>query len=278
LAKERFYENTTTFLDLGSELGLAELDLKDGKIKMILEREDFSLRERWQPFDFFSLGCDYSQEKRKEIREGTAYTVGVRIWPSLDLSFDINKLPFSLGEVSRRLFTSSYLMIRYMENTTIKEDISLRKSYEPSLIWRGGFKGSQGLGLTLSYKSVASEEAYFSQGTILRDLSSSYEAKLDWYTLFPRGIRIPFLARLIDFKNKIHLTLGFNLETKKGWLTPGRVNEDTQNWKLLGEMEYKVHDNVQIRLGLEGGYLEDKVAAGEDHYFWGGSARVEIRF
>ncbi len=278
LANQRFYEDTTTFLDLGSGLGLKELDLKDGRTKLILEKENFSLRERWQPFSFLSLTSDYSQEERKEIREGLAYTVGVRIWPSLDLSFDLNKIPSSIGRVSRRLFTSSHLIAGYIQKTTIKEGISSRKTYQPSLIWRGGFKGSQGLGLTLSYKSVAGEEAYFSQGTILRDFSSSYEAKLDCFTLFPKGIRIPFLARIIDFKNKIYLSLGFNLETKKRYLTPGRVDEDTQSWKLFTEMEYKVHDNVQLRLGLEGGYLEDKVRAGEDHYFWGGSARVEIRF
>ena len=278
VANQRFYEDTTTFLDLGSGLGLAELDLKDGKTKLILEKENFSLRERWQPFNFLSLASDYSREKRKEIREGTAYTVGVRIWPSLDLSFDLNKIPSSIGRVSRRLFTSSQLIAGYTQKTTIKEGISSRKTHQPSLIWRGRFKGSGDLGLTLSYKSTGGEETYFSQGTTSRDFSSSYEAKLDCFTLFPEGARIPFLARIIDFKNKIYLSLGFNLGTKKRELTLGRVDEDTQNWKLFTGMEYKVHDNVQLRLGLEGGYLEDKVRAGENHYFWGGSARVEIRF
>ena len=278
LTNQRFYEDTTTFLDLGSGLGLKELDLKDGRTKLILEKESFSLRERWRPFSFLSLASDYSQEERKEIRDGTVYTVGVNIWPSFDISLDLNKMPSSIGRVSRRLFTSSHLIAGYIQKATIKEGISSRKTYQPSLIWRGGFKESGDLGLTLSYKSVAGEEAYFSQGTILKDFSSSYEVKMDCFTSFPKGMRIPFLARIIDFKNKIHLSLGFNLETKKSSLTPGRVDEDNLTWKLFTQMEYKVHDNVQLRLGLEGGYLEDKVRAGEDHYFWGGSTRVEIRF
>ncbi len=278
LTNQRSYEDTTAFLDLGWQSGLKEPDLKDGRTKLLLEKENFSLRERWRPFNFLSLASEYSREERKEIKEGIACTVRERTWPSLNLSFDFNKIPSFIGKTSRRLFANSYLIARYIQKTTIKEGISSLKTHQPSLIWRGDLKGSAGPGLTFSYKSMASKETFFSRGVILRDFSSSWEAKMDCLTSFPKGAKIPFLAHFIDFKNKIHFILGFNFERKKRYFTPGKVDVDNLTWKLFTQAEYKVGDNVQMRLGLEGGYLEDKVKAGEGHYFWGGSARVEVRF
>jgi hypothetical protein len=67
-------------------------------------------------------------------------------------------------------------------------------------------------------------------------------------------------------------------EREKNYLSSGRISRNTQKWTLFGEAGYKVAKNVQMKLGLEGGYFEDRVREGEDYYFWGGGCEVEIRF
>ncbi|GAH99858.1 unnamed protein product, partial [marine sediment metagenome] len=61
-------------------------------------------------------------------------------------------------------------------------------------------------------------------------------------------------------------------------------NQDPRSWKYHGKkllwlfhIRYRAK-NVQMKLGLEGGYFEDRVREGEDYYFWGGGCEVEIRF
>ncbi len=58
----------------------------------------------------------------------------------------------------------------------------------------------------------------------------------------------------------------------------GVSEEDKQKWKLFSEIGYKVEENIQIKLGLEGGYVQDKVRTGQDNYSYGASCQVEIRF
>jgi hypothetical protein len=275
--REALYEGTTTSFDLSSGLGLKQFAVDNGQPKFILEKENLTLRQRWQPFSFLDFACDYSQQKRREVREDVLYTIEIRVWPSLDLSFNLNKIPGEVGRLSSRLFTSSYLVASYIHRETIKKDISFLQMEQPSLTWRGGFKKPQDLALILSYKSNQKEESYFAQGNISRDSSSHYEAKIDYFALFPEGAKIPFLRRLVNFKNKIHLILGLNLETKEG-STGQRIEEDKQKWRLFSEIGYKVEDNIQIKLGLEGGYVRDRVRTGEDNYSYGASVQVEIRF
>lgn len=275
--REAFYESTTASLDLASQLGLKEFAINNGKTKFILQKEILTLRQRWQPFSFLDFGCDYSQQERREVREGVPYTIKIRVWPSLDLSFNLNKIPGEAGRLSSRLFTSSYLVARYIHRETIKEDISFLQMEQPSLTWRGNFRKPEDLALILSYKSNQKEESYFGQENIFRDSSSHYQAKIDYFTLFPEGAKIPFLRRLVNFKNRIHLTLGLNLETKER-SSGQRSEEDKQKWKLFSEIGYKMEENIQIKLGLEGGYVQDRVRAGEDNYSYGASFQVEIRF
>ncbi len=276
-SREAFYEGTTALLDLWSGLGLKEFSIDDGKTKFILEKESLTLRQRWQPFSFLDLACNYSQQKRREVREAVPYTIEIRIWPSLDLSFDLNKLPGEVGRLSSRLFTSSYLVASYVHRETIKKDISFLQMEQPSLIWRGGFKKPEDLALILSYKSNQKEESYFGQEDISRNSSSHYEAKIDYFALFPEGAKVPFLRRLVNFENKIHLILGLNLETKRSF-TGQQTEEDEQKWRLFSEIGYKVEEYIRIKLGLEGGYVQDRVRTGEDNYSYGLFCQVEIRF
>lgn len=276
-SREAFYEDTTTSLNLSSGLGLEGFDLENGRTKLILEKENLSLRQSWQPFSFLDFACDYSQQKRREIREEVPYTVKIRVWPSLGLSFNLNKIPGEIGRFSSGLFTSSYLVASYIHRETIKEDISFVQVEQPSLTWRGGFKKPENMAFTFSYKSIQSSESYFAQESISRDSSSHYEVKIDYFALFSRGERIPFLRRLVNFKNRIHLTLGLNLETREGF-SGSRAEENRQKWRLFSEIGYKVEENIQIKLGLEGGYVQDRVRAGEDNYSYGVSLQVEIRF
>jgi len=276
-SREAYYENSNALLDLYSQLGLKGFALEKRRTKLIREKENFSLKQRWQPFSFLGFACDYSQQRKREIREGIPYTVEIKIWPSLDFSLNLNKMGGQIGRFFSSLFTNSYLLGSYIEKEIIKEDISFQKIHQPSLIWKGGFKKPQDLALTFSYRSKQEKESYFGQEMISRDFSSHYELKADYFTLFSRGNRLPILRHLVNFKNKVHLTLGLNLEEKRGFTT-SRTEEDRQKWKFFGQIGYKVQDNIQMKLGLEGGYLQDRVRLGENNYSYGASCRVEIRF
>lgn len=276
-SREAFYEGTTISFDLYSSLGLKEFTIDNGQTKFILEKETLTLRQRWQPFSFLDFTSNYSLQKRREVRGDVPYTIEIRVWPSLDLSLNLNKAPGEVGRLFTRLFTSSYLLASYFHRETIKEDISFLQMEQPSLTWRGNFRKPEDLALILSYKSRQKEESYFGEGNISRDSSSHYEAKIDYFALFPEGAKIPFLRRLVNFKNKIHLILGLNLEIKEA-STGQRIEEDKQKWKLFAEIGYKVEENIRIKLGLEGGYLQDRVREGEDNYSYGASCQVEIRF
>jgi hypothetical protein len=276
--REGLYYDTTIPLDLGSRLGLKILDLKDGRTKLILEREDFSLKQRWQPFDFLNLGTDYSNMREKKIREETSYLLKIRTWPSLDLKVDLNKSPWGIGRFSRILFATSLLMSGYVQKITHKENISSTRTYQPSLVWKGDFKKPEDLSLTVSYNSTEYRKKYHEEPAILVKFSSLSGIKLDYFTICPWGKKIPFLRRIINFDHKIHFTTGLDRQREKKYLISGRISTNTEKWTLFAEAGYKVAKNVQMKLGLEGGYFEDRVEEGEDYYFWGGGCEVEIRF
>ena len=278
VTREGLYHDTSTFLGLGSQLGLKILDLKDGRTKLILKRGNFSLRQRWQPLDFLNLAADYGNMREKKIREGTPYLLTIRTWPSLDLRIDLNKSPWSIGRFSGRLFANSLLMTGYVQKLTHKENISFTQTYRPSLIWKGDFKNLKDLSLTVTYNSTQNRKQYHEEPAILVKLSSLYGIKLDYFTFFPWGKKIPFLRRIINFEDKIHLAGGLDRERERSYLTSGRISKNTEKWTLFGEAGYKVGKSVQMKLGLEGGYFEDRVREGEDYYFWGGGCEVEIRF
>jgi len=165
--REAFYEGTATLLDLYSGLGLKEFAIDNGKTKFILEKENLTLRQSWQPFSFLNFACDYSQQKRREVREDVPYIIEIRVWPSLDLSFNLNKIPGEAGRLFSHLFTSSYLVASYIHRETIKEDISFLQMDQPSLTWRGNFRKPEDLALLLSYKSNQKEESFFALGILL---------------------------------------------------------------------------------------------------------------
>jgi len=278
ITREGLYHDTSSLLDLGSQSGLKVLDLKDGIAKLILKRGNFSLRQRWQPFDFLNLGADYSNMREKKMREGTPYLLKIRTWPSLDLKIDLNKSPLGIGRFSRILFATSLLMSGYVQKITHKENISSTRTYRPSLVWKGDFKSLKDLSLTVSYNSTEDRKKYHEEPAILVKLSSLSGIKLDYFTICPWGKKIPFLRRVINFDDKIHFTTGLDREREKDYLSSGRISRNTQKWTLFGKAGYEVAKNVRMELGLEGGYFEDRVTEGEDYYFWGGGCEVEIRF
>ena len=278
ITREGLYDDTSSSLGLGPQLGLKIPDLKDGRTKLILKRGNFNLRQRWQPFDFLNLAADYSNMREKKIREGTPYFLKIRTWPSLDLRIDLNKSPSGIGRFSRKLFATSLLMSSYVQKLTRKENISSNRAYRPSLIWKGDFKNLKDLSLTVTYNSTQNRKQYHEEPVILVNLSSLYGIKLDYFTFFVWGKKIPFLRRIINFEDKIHFTAGLDREKEKNYLTSGRISKNTEKWTLFNEAGYKVGKNVQMKLGLEGGYFEDRVREGEDYYFFGGGCEVEIRF
>ncbi len=278
ITREGLYDDTSSCLGLGSRLGLKVLDLKDGRTRLILKRGNFSLRERWQPFDWLNLAADYGHIREEKTREGTSYLLKIRTWPSLDLKIDLNKSLGAIGKLSRKLFATSLLMTGYVQKLTHKENISSTQTYQPSLIWKGDFKNLKDLSLTVSYNSTQNRKKYHEEPAILVNFSSLHEIKLDYFTFFLMGEKIPFLRRIINFEDKIHFTTGLDQEREKSYLSSGRVSKNTEKWTLFGEARYKVGRSVQMKLGLEGGSFEDRVREGEDYYFWGGGCEVEIRF
>ncbi|MFQ6067351.1 MAG: hypothetical protein ACE5K3_08750, partial [bacterium] len=202
ITREALYHDTSSPLSFGSQLGLKILDLKDGRTKLILKRGNFSLRQRWQPFDFLNLAADYSNMREKKVREGTPYLLKIRTWPSLDLKIDLNASPWGIGKLSQRLFATSLLMTGYVQKLTHKENISSTRTYRRSLTWKGDFKKPEDLSLTISHNSAESRKKYHEEPAILVNLSSWYEIKFDYFTLLPWGKKIPFLRRIINFEDK----------------------------------------------------------------------------
>ena len=108
--------------------------------------------------------------------------------------------------------------------------------------------------------------------------SFQYKLKLDYYALFPWGMNIPLLNRIINFRNEIHLSSNLSLETKQKTLTSGDLSQDIEKWSLGGDIAYKVTENVNMKLGLEGTHYQNRIEVGEDYFSYTISALIEIRF
>ena len=277
IEREDIYEDTTTTLDLISQLGLKETDLKDGRTKLTLERRNFSIREIWTPLDFLDVGSNYSIFKEEKIRITTPYITEVESWPDITLDFDLLKTPF-LDKFSLRSFKSSLLTLEYAQKTTNKENISHKIAYQPSLTWKGIFKKSHNFTLTLNYTSTQSKEEYYERERILRDSSDGYTLKADYYVLFPWKIRIPIFNWKVYFKDRVHFSSGVNVDTEKKYYSPGIIGKDNLKYTLFTEMEYEIEKNFSMKLGIEGSYLKDKVDISKSCYSYRVSICVEVRF
>jgi len=275
--KENIYEDTTTPLNLLSQLGLKKMDLEDGRTKLTLERRNFSIKESWKPLNFLDVGCNYSKRREEKIRVTTPYILEVESWPNITLGFDLLRTPF-LDKFSSKLFNSSFLTLDYARKITDKENISHKKAYQPSLTWKGILKKSHGFALTFNYTSTQSKEKYYERERILKDFSESYTVKADYYVLFPWKITVPIFNWKIDFKDRVHFSSGVNLNTEKKYYSPGRVDKDNLKYTLFTDMEYEIQKNLLMKLGVEGSYLRDKVDISKSCYSYGVSACVEVRF
>ena len=276
--RERIYNDTTVSLDFLPQIGLGEVSLPDEVIKLDTMKTSLSLKQRWQCFSFLDTTLEYSRSQEDNLKEGTDYDIDVTRWPAISLNFDLNTTPLVGEGVSQKLFSSSRLTLGLTNKETVKQRISIVRSSQPSFTWKGKFHKPKDLSLTLSGTSSRSEEIVWGAEEKTVSDSSGYKLKLDYYALFPWGMRIPLLNRIINFKNEIHLSSNLSLETAKKELTSGDLSEDNEKWSLGGNVAYKVAENVNMNLGLEGSYYQNKIEIGEDYFSYTVSARVEIRF
>ena len=276
--RERIYNDTTVSLDFLPQIGLGEVSLPDEVVKLDTMKTSLSLKQRWQCFSFLDTTVEYSRSEEDQLKEGTDYDINVTRWPVIGLSLDLNTTPLIGEGASQKLFSSSRLTLGLTDKETVKERISITRSSQPSFTWKGKFHKPKDLSLTLFGKSTRSEEITWGEETAIIGDSSEYKLKLDYYTLFPWGMNIPLLNRIINFKNEIHLSSNLSLETKKKTLTSGDFSEDNEKWSLGGDIAYKVTENVNMKLGLEGTHYQNKIEVGEDYFSYAISARVEIRF
>ncbi len=276
--RERIYDDTTVSLDFLTQIGLGEVTLDDGVVKLDMMKSSVTFKQRWQCFSFLDTTVEYSRSEEDKLKEGTDYDINITRWPVISLSLDLNTTPLIGEGVSQKLFSSSRLTLGLTDKETVKERISIARSSQPSFTWKGRFHKPADLSLTLSGKSTRSEEITWGEETGIIGDSSEYKLKLDYYTLFPWGMNIPLLNRIINFKNEIHLSSNLSLETKKKTLTSGDLSEDNEKWSLGGDVAYKVTENVNMKLGLEGTHYQNKIEVGEDYFSYSISARVEIRF
>jgi len=278
LKREGIFEDTTAHLDLASQFGLKRLSLPDGWEKLWLEKRSFSLKQRWHPFFFIDTTVGYSRQEEDKTEMGTPFVTEVENWPSAQFKFDLNKTPVLIDRLSRKLFSSSNLVLGYSRKKELKREISTTYVYQPSLNWRGIFKKPESLYLTYSYKSSSQYERFAGQSSSSEEFSSTHKLKVDYSTYLPWGRRIPFLNRIINFKNRVTLSTTLNREFKYEKDSSGTLREDNEKWTLGTDISYRLRENVNMKLGISAAWYKDKVKAGEDYFSYGGSAQVEIVF
>ena len=100
---------------------------------------------------------------------------------------------------------------------------------------------------------------------------------LDYYTYLPWGAKIPLISQIVNFKNEIHLSASLSRELKQKEVALSK-SEEKETWKLAIQIAYKMMENINMKLGLDGSYFMDRVEVGEDYYSLGGSIYVEIKF
>jgi len=275
--KEGIYENTSTLLDFSSQFGLGRLDLLDGREKLWLEKRTFNLKQSWRPTSFLTTSLSYGKEEEDKIEYGTPYKVRGKAWPVAELKFDLNKTPF-VDRFSQKFFPSSNLVFGYSEKTTIKENISTTKVFQPSLSWKGTFKKPENLSLVYSYNSTAKRERPFGSELSSEEFSSTHKLKLNWSGYIPWGARVPLLGQIINFKNRVNLSTNLTRELNYKEAVSSVVQENKEKWTLGMGISYKMSDNINMRLGLDLTWYQDKIKVGEDYFSYTGSARVEILF
>jgi len=276
LEKQLIYENTTTSLDFFNQVGLKDIHPKDGYEKLNLEKKSLSLRQTWHPFNFLVTSLEYGKVEDNEVKEGAPLFTTVKSWPVGSLNLDLNSTPL-IDRVSGFLFTSSRLLLKSAKKETVKRNISTAVNHQLSVTWKVTFKRLKNLSSTFTYKSTKNEEKPYGQEGKTLSLDSTYGLKFDYYTYLPWGAKIPLIRRIINFKNEIHLSTSLSRELKQKEVAL-KKSEDNKTWKLTTHIAYKMMENVNIKLGLEGTYFKDKVKVGEDYYSLGGSAYVEITF
>ncbi len=276
IEKQLIYENTTTTFDFFSQVGLKDIHIKDGNDKLNLKKRSFSLRQTWKPFNFLSTNLEYGNVENDEVKEGAPLFVTVKSWPVGSFSFDLNSTPLIDG-VSRSLFSSSHLLLKYTKKETVKRDISTVITQQPSIAWKIAFKKPKSLSSTFTYESTRGEEKLYGEVGKIHSFSSNYGLKFDYYAYLPWGVKIPLISQIVNFKNEIHLSASLSRELKQKEVAL-KKSEDKETWKLAIHIAYKMMENINMKLGLEGSYFKDRVEVGEDYYSLGGSIYVEIKF
>ena len=271
------YENTSYSLDFLSELGLKDIELDERSAKSLIKGENFSLSQKWRPLKFINIDNKYSYERQDKFTSGTPLFTHTTSWPDVELEFDLNDTPLMKG-IFQRYCSDSLLTTGYIKKTIVQENISRKKMYQPSLIWRGTLRKPEGLTLSLKYNSTREEEEFYDRKGASRDISSHYELKADYFTFFPFLKKIPFLGRMINPKDKVHLNLNLSVDTEKSYLSSGEMDKDILQVNLSNSVEYKVQRYATLRFSLNGSYFSNKLTSGEDYYSCGGSVRVEIKF
>ncbi|NQS90334.1 hypothetical protein HQ584_11155, partial [Patescibacteria group bacterium] len=276
LEKQLIRENTTTPLGFFNYVGLKALHLEDGNEKLNLDKMSFSLRQVWQPFNFLATNLEYGKVENDEVTEGAPLLATVESWPVGSFNFDLNSTPL-IDRLSRSLFTSSLLLLKYTKKKTVKKDISTTINYSPSLSWKITFKKPKSLSSVFTYTSTRNEEKPYGVEEKTQSFSSNYGLKIDYYTYLAWGAKIPFINRIINFENELHLSTSLSRELKQKEVALEK-SEDNETWKLATRITYNMMENIKMKLEIDGTYFKNKVRIGEDYYSLGGSVYVEMIF
>ena len=276
--KRATYQETTSSLDFFSLLGLKELDLKDGKIKMASDKTDFNFRGKWPLFNFLTLELGYKEREEKRVTLGTPYYVRMITFPEVDLNF--NLLESSLFDsFFLKNFTSSSLTLSFFKQNIFQEKISSRNIHRSSFLWKGNLKEPQNLNLFLQFKSSKEEKNYFGEGEVLNNHSSFFQLKADYPLLYPLRVKIPLFNFIINLNEGVSLSGGVTFNKKRSYFSSGKINENNSKYQLSFNIgNYKIGKNLYLKLGLSGVCYKDLLIAGKDYYSFGGKGEVEIRF
>lgn len=278
LKKEGIYENTSASIDdFSSQFGLTRLHLPEGKEKLWLERKTFNLKQSWKPLSYLSTSLSYGKEEEDKVEYGTLYESRTQNWPVAEFRFNLLDTPL-VGPLAGRFLSSSSFALEYSRKRMVKEEISTTNTIQPSVHWRGRFKNVKDLSFTYSYTSNTKRERAYGARSSSEEFSSTHKLKLDWSGYIPWGRKIPLLSRIINFENRVNLSSTLTRELKYKETSAHRVEQDQEKWTLGTDIAYRISDNVNMKLGLNFAYYEDRVQVGEDYFSYGGSTWVEITF
>ena len=276
LKKEGIYENTGILLDFPSQFGFLRLSPEDGEEKLWLEKRTFNFKQSWDPASFIKTTISYAKDDEDKVESGTPLLTRTTTWPVTQIELDLNSTPF-VSDFFMRNFSSSRLIFKYSQKNTLKEDISTTTLYQPSLSWQGRFKHYRDLFLSYSYTSSFERGRNFGE-PFFSKFSSTHKLKFSYSFYAPRGIRIPFLSKIINFESKINLSTTISREFKEERASSGLLQVGQEKWNLATDISYKMTENVNAKIGVNATCYRDEVKAGEDYFSYGGSLWVEIVF